>query len=84
MCEQWMLLNNTVVRVRLEALCTQLVFDHSLRVRVKAELSEKKRSVAAGNGSDTGRFFFFCFHVRVSYTKPQFQRRANTKEQHII
>ncbi|KDR83064.1 hypothetical protein GALMADRAFT_238869 [Galerina marginata CBS 339.88] len=40
--EHWMLFTATRVRVRLGALLTQLVFEHSLRTRVTAEISSKQ------------------------------------------
>ncbi|KAF9560869.1 multidrug resistance-associated ABC transporter [Agrocybe pediades] len=55
MSAQWMLLNNTVIRVQLEALCTQLVFDHSLRIRVKADLSQRKGSSNNGAKDDKAK-----------------------------
>lgn len=45
---------NTMVRVRIEAVITQLVFDHSMRIRLKAEASEDGTSVTpAGSKADS-------------------------------
>ncbi|KAJ7293178.1 hypothetical protein C8J57DRAFT_1703993 [Mycena rebaudengoi] len=41
---QWYIFNATGALVRCEALITQLVFEHSLRIRVKAEIAEKSSS----------------------------------------
>jgi len=39
MCTHWYLFYVTVIRVRLEVVITELVFEHSLRIRLKAEAS---------------------------------------------
>ena len=39
MCSHWYMFTSSVVRVRLEVVITQLVFEHSLRIRLKAEAS---------------------------------------------
>lgn len=40
MAEHWNLFTETKIRVRVQALLTQLVFEHSLRIRLKAETSD--------------------------------------------
>jgi len=40
LCEHWNLFVQTKVRVRTQAILTQLVFEHSLRIRVKAEIPD--------------------------------------------
>ncbi|KAF9013105.1 hypothetical protein BDQ17DRAFT_1342742 [Cyathus striatus] len=45
---------NTRVIVRIESLVTQLVFEHSLRIRVKAETSGAELATDASQSEDTG------------------------------
>jgi len=40
----WNLFTETKIRVRVQALLTQLVFEHSLRIRLKAETSDNANS----------------------------------------
>ena len=50
--EHWNLYLQTVVLVRIQALLTQLVFEHSLRIRLKAEASGSEDK-AATSGTST-------------------------------
>ncbi|KAJ6519437.1 hypothetical protein C8R45DRAFT_1066135 [Mycena sanguinolenta] len=45
-CFQWYIFLATRTLVRCEAILTQLVFEHALRIRVKAETAEKKSSTS--------------------------------------
>ncbi|KAJ7275443.1 hypothetical protein B0H12DRAFT_1199529 [Mycena haematopus] len=45
-CFQWYIFLATRTLVRCEAILTQLVFEHALRIRVKAETAEKKSSAS--------------------------------------
>ncbi|KAF8876201.1 hypothetical protein CPB84DRAFT_1853019 [Gymnopilus junonius] len=49
--EHWNLYLQTVVLVRIQALLTQLVFEHSLRIRLKAEASSDKPAPSASGTS---------------------------------
>ena len=49
--EHWYLYLETVVLVRIQGLLTQLVFEHSLRIRMKAEVSGHKPSSQASTPS---------------------------------
>ncbi|KAJ7919040.1 P-loop containing nucleoside triphosphate hydrolase protein [Mycena leptocephala] len=52
---QWYIYLATRTLVRCEALITQLVFEHALRIRVKAETAEKTSSSGTSTPADTER-----------------------------
>lgn len=45
--EHWNLNVQTIVRVRIQALLTQLIFEHSLRIRMKAETPNSGKATAS-------------------------------------
>ncbi|KIJ38971.1 hypothetical protein M422DRAFT_258389 [Sphaerobolus stellatus SS14] len=52
LCNQWYTFVGTRVQVRASALLTQLIFEHSLRIRMKAEVSDKD---SKGKGKDDAK-----------------------------